>query len=148
LGRSNVELRFISDIGYLDLVQGVTDNIATIMGFGGDAIYWIGLAVREAVTNAIQHGNKNDRSKTVLLAFQILDDRLVIKVRDQGKGIDEEAIPDPLEPDNLLKPGGRGIFFVRSFMDSVVFDEPPEGGHEMRMEKLRNQKNQGEQNDN
>lgn len=146
--KGDVELCFGSDIAFLDLVQEVSDSISKMLGFDTDSLYWIGLAVREAVTNAIQHGNQNDKSKKVVLNFEFCQDRLVISVRDQGQGIAEDEIPDPLNPDNLLKPGGRGIFFVRSFMDSVRFNLPSEGGHEMIMEKSRSQKNRGEGNDN
>lgn len=146
--KGDVELCFESDIAYLDLVQDVSDSVSRMLGFDTDALYWIGLSVREAVTNAIQHGNRNDKSKRVVLIFGFCQDRLVITVRDEGSGISEEEIPDPLDPDNLLKPGGRGIFFVRSFMDTVRFNRPPEGGHELIMEKLLSQKNRGEANDN
>ena len=144
---SNIEVRFTSDISYLDLVQDVSDNVSRMMGFGADSQYWIGLSVREAVTNAIQHGNQEDPSKTVYLAFKMEEERLVITVRDQGKGITEDQIPDPLEPENLLKPGGRGIFFVRSFMDNVSFSVSEEGGSELLMEKYKNQNNKGDRND-
>jgi len=148
LNNADVELSIGSDLDYLDMVQEISDKISQLSGFEDDAIYWIGLSVREAVTNAIQHGNQNDKNKKVFLRFKITADRLLIAVRDQGKGIEETEIPDPLDPKNLLKPGGRGIFFIRSFMDNVRFSNCPEGGSELVMEKLQNQEHQGEENDN
>jgi serine/threonine-protein kinase RsbW len=147
-GRNEIELSFGSDIAYLDFIQEVSDSVSRMLGFDADALYWIGLSVREAVTNAIQHGNRRDRSKKVRVFFRITEDLLRITVRDQGGGIRESEIPDPLDPENLLKPGGRGIFFVRSFMDNVRFNVRPEGGCEIIMEKARERKNQGENNDN
>jgi serine/threonine-protein kinase RsbW len=144
----DIELTFGSEISYLDLVQGVSDGASALAGFDSDSQYWIGLAVREAVTNAILHGNQEDAKKKVVLVFRICEDRLEIVVRDQGKGLKALDIPDPLDPENLLRPGGRGIFFVRSFMDSVDFRVPPGGGHEMVMEKFRSQRKQGEEDDN
>ncbi len=148
LNDADVELSFASDLNYLDMVQEVSDKISALMGFQDDSRYWIGLSVREAVTNAIQHGNQNDKTKRVHLRFRIGTDRLQIAVRDQGKGLEESDIPDPLDPQNLLKPGGRGIFFIRSFMDNVRFFSYPEGGYELIMEKLQHQEHQGEENDN
>jgi serine/threonine-protein kinase RsbW len=146
--QNEIELSFGSDIAYLDFIQEVSDSVARMLGFDTDALYWIGLSVREAVTNAIQHGNRRDPSKKVRIFFRIAEDCLRITVRDQGDGIQETQIPDPLDPENLLKPGGRGIFFVRSFMDNVRFNVRPEGGSEIIMEKVRDSKNQGENNDN
>ena len=83
-----------------------------------------------------------------MLVFRICEDRLEIIVRDQGKGIEGLDIPDPLDPENLLRPGGRGIFFVRSFMDNVDFRVAPEGGHEIVMEKVRSQEKRGKDDDN
>jgi serine/threonine-protein kinase RsbW len=59
-------------------------------------------------------------------------------VRDQGEGFDPEAVADPLEPNNLLKASGRGIFLIRNFMDEVLLRRAPEGGMEVRMVKLLN----------
>lgn len=146
--RNEIELTFGSDIGYLDLVQEIADSISRMAGFSADDLYWIGLSVREAVTNAIQHGNKQDPDKRVHIVFHLEADRIKIVVRDQGQGIKDSDIPDPLDPENLLKPRGRGIFFVRSFMDNVRFRVRPEVGHEVIMEKLRGTKNQGEENEN
>ncbi len=143
-----IELSFGSEIGYLDLIQGVSDGVSALAGFDSDSQYWIGLAVREAVTNAILHGNQKDAKKKVVLVFRICEDRLEIIVRDQGKGLEGLDIPDPLDPENLLRPGGRGIFFVRSFMDSVDFRVSPEGGHEIVMKKVRSQKKRGKEDDN
>ena len=146
--RNEIELTFGSDIAFLDLVQEISDSISRMAGFSADDLYWIGLSVREAVTNAIQHGNQQDPEKRVRIAFRMGVDRISIVVRDQGRGIKETDIPDPLDPENLLKPRGRGIFFVRSFMDNVRFHVCPEGGHEVIMEKLRGTKNKGEENEN
>jgi serine/threonine-protein kinase RsbW len=56
-------------------------------------------------------------------------------VRDQGEGFDPEQLQNPLAPENLLNTSGRGIFFMRSFMDDVVLRQVPEGGMEVRMVK-------------
>lgn len=145
--KGEVVISIGSDFGYLDLVQVVSDNVARLVGFDEESLYWIGLALRESVTNAIQHGNKLDHNKRVGIRFRIRPDRLIILVSDQGQGVREEEIPDPLDPQNILKPGGRGIFFVRSFMDNVSFNTLPDGGMELRMEKRLNHKKQGEEND-
>lgn len=133
-----VELSFGSRYGYLDLVQDVSDRVTRMAGLDEDGRYWVGLSIRESVINAIQHGNQLDNSKKVGVRFKICPDRLVIYVQDQGEGFDTTSIPDPLDPDNLLKPSGRGIFYVRSFMDDVSYKTLPEGGMEMRMEKRLN----------
>ncbi len=123
----------------LDLVQIVCDNIGRLAGLDDDSIQWVGVAVRESVINAIKHGNRNDENKRVFLEFTsspaVDPIELRVRVRDQGEGFDPEALPDPLAPENLLKSSGRGIFFIRSFMDDVVLQRAPEGGMEVRMIK-------------
>lgn len=142
--RAQVNLSFASAFSYIDLVQDVSDNITKIIGFDDDARYWIGMSIRESVINAIQHGNGEDESKKVGVCFSAFSDRLVISVQDQGEGFDISKVPDPTDPKNLLKPSGRGIFYVRSFMDAVSFNERPGGGLEVRLEKRLNKANQGE----
>ena len=117
-----------------------------MVGFDDDGRYWVSLSVRESVTNAILHGNKKDAAKTVRLRFTIADERLLIRVKDEGNGFEETDLPDPLDPTNILKPSGRGIFYVRSFMDDVQYRLLPEGGWEMTMEKKLNN-TKGDSND-
>jgi len=130
-----IEIRIGSALEYLDLVQTLTDCITDFMGFDEDAAHWIGMSVRESVTNAIQHGNKLDQSKRVDIRFEVAPDQLDISVRDQGTGFQVERLPNPLDAENLLKPSGRGIFYIRSFMDEVEFIPHVEGGMEVHMVK-------------
>lgn len=133
---SEIRLTVFSDIKYLDVVQSVSDSFTNLAGLKGEDIYWVGLSIREAVTNAILHGNKSNAEIPVELSFRQIGNRLVVTVTDQGNGLDESSIPDPLDPENLLKPGGRGIFLVRSFMDKVLINTPDGGGTELVMEKF------------
>src|SRR5574338_511601 len=84
-------------------------------------------------------GNREDASKTVTIEFALdaaeKPTELTVRVMDQGKGFEAEAVADPLAPENLLKSSGRGIFFMRSFMDDVQLHRIPEGGMEVRMVK-------------
>ncbi|MCZ6877504.1 MAG: ATP-binding protein [Acidobacteria bacterium] len=148
LRKADLHISFGSQFGYLDLVQEVCDAISRMVGFDEDTRYWICLSIRESVSNAIQHGNKLDENKKVGVRFESFPDRLVILVQDEGEGFNESKVLDPLDPKNLLKPGGRGVFFVRSFMDEVGYEPLPGGGLQMRMEKRLNHKKQGEENDN
>jgi serine/threonine-protein kinase RsbW len=137
--RSLVRLRIHSVFDMLDLIQVVSDHLGQVAGLDEDAIHWVGVAVRESVINAIKHGNRFDEAKfvTVEFAFEPADApaQLVVSIRDQGEGFDVEEVADPLAPENLLKSSGRGIFFMRSFMDDISLRKPPEGGMEVRMVK-------------
>jgi serine/threonine-protein kinase RsbW len=134
-----VKLQIHSTFAMLDFVQAVSDRLGQLAGMDEDAIHWIGVAVRESVINAIKHGNREDIHKlvTVEFTFAPLTDplELVVRVLDQGEGFDPQEIADPLAPENLLKASGRGIFFMRSFMDDVTIKRASEGGMEVRMVK-------------
>lgn len=132
---NKIEVSIGSALEYLDLVQTVTDCITSFMGFEEDTAHWIGMSVRESVTNAIQHGNKLDQSKKVDIRFEVAPDQLEILVQDQGNGFRVDDLPNPLDPENLLKPSGRGIFYIRSFMDVVEFRPLSQGGMEVHMVK-------------
>jgi len=146
--KSELELFFGSQLEFLEIVQDVSESLGRLVGYDEDGRYWISLSVRESVTNAILHGNRQDPAKKVGLFFEVNHERLTIRVRDEGKGFDENKLPDPLDPNNLLKPSGRGIFYVRSFMDEVTYGVLPQGGWEVRMVKRLNHQNEGERNDN
>ncbi|MGH9898109.1 MAG: ATP-binding protein [Pyrinomonadaceae bacterium] len=99
--------------------------------------FGIEMAVREAVTNAIFHGNKRKETLQVDISFNLEPSLLTILVRDRGNGFDPSSLPDPTEAENLLRPSGRGILFMRSFMDEVTWSAHPEGGTQVRMIKKR-----------
>lgn len=135
----SVRLQFQSRFEVLDFVQVVSDQLAHQLGLDDDATHWVGVAIRESVINAIKHGNREDETKYVFVDLQLAPghapSELVVSVRDQGAGFDPDALPDPLAPENVLKSSGRGIFFMRSFMDDVTLARHPEGGMEVRMVK-------------
>lgn len=79
------------------------------------------LLITEATNNAIIHGNKFDKTKHATLLCTIDGDYLNIEVSDEGQGFNPNAIPNPLDPENLLKPSGRGIFLIKNFADHVEY---------------------------
>jgi serine/threonine-protein kinase RsbW len=123
----------------LDFVQLVSDHVGQLAGLDEDALHWLGVAVRESVINAIKHGNRQDARKLVTVEFAFVPEHrpteLVVSVLDEGEGFDPEEVADPLAPENILKSSGRGIFFMRSFMDDVRLQRRPEGGMEVRLVK-------------
>src|SRR6185436_14006212 len=137
LAENVVELTIASQLDFIDLVTALTDNITQMVGFDEEASYWINMAVRESVANAIEHGNKYDPRKSVDIRFTVGVDALRVTVRDYGEGFDPSSLPDPLDPNNLLNPAGRGILYMRTFMDSVEYGRHPESGMVVSMTKRR-----------
>jgi serine/threonine-protein kinase RsbW len=132
---NEIEVSISSALDNLDLIQILTDCLTDYMSFDEDSAHWVGMSVREAVTNAIQHGNKLNINKKVDIRYQVLQDRISISVKDQGAGFHVDDIPSPLDAVNLLKPSGRGIFYIRTFMDEVEFKSLSQGGMEVYMVK-------------
>jgi len=97
-------------------------------GCAEDEEYWLVTALREAVANAVRHGNQRDPARLVRIAYLIDNATVTIRVEDEGEGFDPAAIPDPTDPENLLRPSGRGIFYMRQFMNRVEFSPTAAGG--------------------
>jgi len=96
----------------------------------------IELALREALVNAIVHGNEQDPRKRVYVNCRCTTDGEVsITVEDEGHGFENDAVPDPTSPENLLRTHGRGIYLIRTLMDEVDFEQ---GGSVVRMRKRAN----------
>src|SRR4051812_33819719 len=91
-------------------------------GFGDRDLFGTRLALEEALVNAIRHGHRGDPSKSVRVAFSVSPGKLVIEVEDQGPGFNPEQIPDPLDPANLERPGGRGVYLMRCYMTWVKYN--------------------------
>lgn len=134
-----VRLQIHSNFDMLDFVQVVSDRMGQLAGLDDDAVHWIGVAVRESVINAIKHGNREDYGKLVTVEFTFTPAahprELIVRVLDEGEGFDPEGVADPLAPENILKSSGRGIFFMRNFMDDLTLRRGAEGGMEVRMVK-------------
>lgn len=114
-----INLKLNSRTKYIDIVQSIAEKLFEVLGFDYERIYWMSIALREAVNNAIKHGNKEDPDKSVAIDFQIYPDKIRILISDEGKGFDSNKIPDPTLNDNIMKADGRGLFFIKSFMDEL-----------------------------
>jgi serine/threonine-protein kinase RsbW len=126
------ERHFHLDVGSrfenIELVQVVLRDSLERLGVDEDTRHWVDVAVREAVANAIKHGNAQDPGKQVHVDLFREGDEVVIQVEDEGIGFDPAQLQDPLAPENLLKPNGRGIFYMKSFMDDIHYGPRPGGG--------------------
>lgn len=97
------------------------------------------VALVEAISNAIRHGNKGDHDKHVEIKVELCPECATITVRDEGKGFDPRKVPDPCAPENLLVPCGRGVLLIRYIMDEVRFNKR---GNEIVMIKYADSKQQ------
>lgn len=99
-------------------------------------LYWAAMALREALANAIKHGNKLNPEKRVFVAIRLEEgDELRMVVEDEGEGFDPSQLADPRSPENLLKESGRGVFYIRHFMDEVTFGRSASGGSKVELVK-------------
>lgn len=131
--------RFHMDLGSrfdnIELVQVVLKDALDELGVEEDARAGIDLAVREAVANAIKHGNQQNPDKQFHVDLLLEGDELVIRIEDEGSGFDPSAVRDPLAPENILQPNGRGLLFMKQSMDDVQFSVRPGGGTVVTMRK-------------
>jgi serine/threonine-protein kinase RsbW len=134
MNHKRVSYTLDSTLETVNNAEATASSLATEAGFGDEEVMKIAMAVREAAINAVLHGNAYDPAKKVSLQFERIGGDLVITIKDQGKGIDLNSIPDPLAPENLLKTSGRGIFLIRSFMDEVQIS-PSAAGTEIKLIK-------------
>ena len=137
MNEKELELELPSRIESVETAAARAEEFARESGFGEEALGAIDMAVRESVANAVKHGNRLDETKQVELTFSNQTDGLQIVVRDYGRGFAVEDVPDPTNPENLLKENGRGILFMRAFMDKVEWSNHAEGGMVVKMLKMR-----------
>jgi serine/threonine-protein kinase RsbW len=91
--------------------------------YADDDLFAIHLAMEEAVVNAVKHGNKQDPARNVVIEYDVTPEKIDLWVTDQGKGFNPETIEDPRLGDNIYKTCGRGVLLIRSYMDSVEYNE-------------------------
>ena len=108
-------------------VEEFVNYFAVELGLDQEKINGLLLAVTEATTNAIIHGNKNNKLKLVRISVYVNGPVLTIKIKDEGKGFDPSIVPDPTDAENLLKDSGRGLYLMKVYMDGLTYNQTPEG---------------------
>jgi len=111
------------------VVSDLTQFVKQQVGIDGDML---ALVLTEAVTNAMVHGNKQQSTKNVLAEVQVKNDRVILKVKDEGTGFNFDDVPDPTTDENLMRHSGRGLYLIRALMDEVTFNKR---GNEITMVK-------------
>ncbi|WP_296452147.1 ATP-binding protein [Rubinisphaera sp.] len=104
----------------------VQDQIIELLesfSFSNRDLFSIRLALAEAITNAIRHGNRMDPSKTVTIEWAVSPQQISVTITDEGAGFDPETLVDPTEEENLDRPGGRGVLLIQNFMDEVIYND-------------------------
>jgi serine/threonine-protein kinase RsbW len=119
----------------IEMAQNLCGKLLEGEDLPDETRHWILMALREALANAIKHGNAQDRTKRVHLQMEITNRVLKIHIRDEGEGFDPERVDDPLAPENRFKTSGRGIFYMKTFMDEVRFQRAEGGGMEIFLSK-------------
>ena len=118
----SIPITISSQLSELAKVEQISETVSDKMGFTQDEKDNLAIAITEVVGNAIVHGNKKNPDKKVFVQFHIHPDRLHVEIQDEGEGFDPDEVADPLEPANLMKESGRGIFILQNLIDTVEFE--------------------------
>jgi len=121
LAEEKYHLEIESDPNNLITVEEFVNYFCKDVNIPDEKLANIFLAVTEATTNAIIHANKCDTNKKVTIYAYVENSKLIIKIKDEGEGFEPGNIPDPTEPENLLKDSGRGIYLMRVYMDDMKY---------------------------
>ncbi|BDD02519.1 ATP-binding protein [Aureibacter tunicatorum] len=115
----NIEIPSLSE--NIRIIESFIDNVKDKFNLNDDIYGNIMIAVTESVNNAINHGNKKDKSKNVSITMNYSEDEIKFIVSDEGEGFDYNHLPDPTAPENIDKPSGRGIFLMKHLCDEIEF---------------------------
>jgi len=127
LPESFYQIEIESDPNNLITVEEFVNYFGKDFGLSDQQLSVLLLAVNEATTNAIIHANKCDISKMVRIHAEVDDSKLMITIKDEGKGFDPTTLPNPTHPENLLKDSGRGVFLMKVYMNEVKYNVTPTG---------------------
>jgi serine/threonine-protein kinase RsbW len=116
-----ISIQIPSIMENIRMIESFIDNAKEKFHLEDDIYGNIMIAVTEAVNNAIKHGNSGDKLKNVFLSLILEESIIKFVVKDEGRGFDFENLPDPTSPENIEKPGGRGIFLMKHLSDEVRF---------------------------
>jgi serine/threonine-protein kinase RsbW len=116
-----------SDPALIPEVNEYLHKIIAATSLSKEKLSNLDLAISEAISNAMVHGNKLDPNKDVTVTLNIYEKRIELKIKDMGKGFKPEDVPDPTKPENIFKDSGRGIYIMNSFIDDVFYNFSDEG---------------------
>ncbi len=116
-----------SDPELMPEVEQFVLDVAEEVGLNENKFNNIALAVAEAISNSIKHGNKNDKNKKVFIKIEVKNHQMIVTLKDEGTGFDPNTVPDPTRPENILKESGRGVHIMRSLLDDLRFNFTPNG---------------------
>jgi serine/threonine-protein kinase RsbW len=119
----NQKIRIASKAENIILVERMIEDVCDLFNISEDHYGNILVAITEAVTNAIYHGNQANPSKNIDIFFKSFPDHVSFIVKDEGAGFNYDALPDPTNPENIEKPNGRGVFLMRNLADKVSFED-------------------------
>ena len=137
-----ISVKVHSDLRYVDLFHALLNQVAKEVDMDQERCDWVALSLREAVNNAVLHGNKKDPSKCVTVEIEHVQNELQIRVWDEGTGFDEVKLQDPRKDENLFKPNGRGIFLIKQFVTSTRFLRGEGGGFGIEMRVALDEKSE------
>jgi len=119
----SIKISIPSLIENLKIIESFIDNAKDNFEINDDIYGNIMISVTECISNAIIHGNQSDKNKLVHLELNMDGDQLNFIIEDEGNGFDLLELQDPTAPENIQKPGGRGIFLIKHLSDEVRFEE-------------------------
>ncbi|MBL8178332.1 MAG: ATP-binding protein [Bryobacterales bacterium] len=134
-GSPRIDAVYDSELKSVDTAEAVVVELAQQMGFDEDELHRIGIAMREAMVNAVVHGNKYSGVKKVRMKVWSGGESLKVVVTDEGSGFEISRVPDPLAKENLLKESGRGILLMQAFVDEFQVRRLQPVGTEVTMVK-------------
>ncbi len=130
-----LHLELASNLDSVDHAEEKVLEIAAQCGVDEEELHRVGMSVREAMVNAVVHGNKYNRNKMVLFRVETSADAMVVIIADEGAGFDPGQVPDPNQGENVLRQSGRGIMLIRAFMDGYIVAPRSGGGTEVKLIK-------------
>jgi serine/threonine-protein kinase RsbW len=119
----SIKISIPSLIENITIIESFIDNAKDKFKINDDIYGNIMISVTECVSNAIIHGNQENKKKFVKLELLFLDDQIKFIIQDEGEGFDYHQLNDPTSPENLEKSGGRGVFIMKHLCDEVAFEQ-------------------------
>jgi serine/threonine-protein kinase RsbW len=134
---TTVYTAFKSSLESVDRAEEMVLEAGETIGLDEEEVHRVGMAVREAMVNAVVHGNGYSANRTVHFSLSCNPAELRVVIRDEGEGFDFDALPDPTSEENLLRQSGRGFLLMRAFADECHIRRGTPGGTEIELVKYR-----------